>query len=463
MNQWLLFAFLWAPAVAYAQLTLVVNDLPDNTPDDAMIYVTGSFEGWSGGISAYALSEVSPGQWEITFTPTPGFIEYKFTRGNWDMVEGNENGGFLPNRSLTYDGTPQTEALTISSWEDLGGSGSTAAANVFVLDTDFYMPELDRYRRIWMYVPPNYESTNDHYKVLYMHDGQNVFDTSTSFSGEWQVDETLNDLFAAGDPGCIVVAIDNGGTERINEYSPWVNPSYGGGDGALYMEFIVETLKPYIDANYRTLPDREWTGIMGSSLGGLISTFGGLEHNETFSRIGAFSPSYWFSEESFAHAVGHSSAGPNRIYSIAGALEGDIMTGPAADMEVSFEAAGLEDSEHTLTVHDDGTHSEWYWAREFEAAYLWLWPEVADAIEAEAADEVAVRVYPNPAAKVAHLHCGRPMQVESLRVLDAGGKLLFQQRGWTDRLNLGEWPTVLVLQVLFTDGSERSVRFQHVD
>ena len=89
---------------------------------------------------------------------------------------------------------------------------------------------------------------------------------------------------------CIVVGIDNGGADRLNEYSPWVNAQYGGGQGDEYIEFLVSTLKPYIDANYRTLPGRNTTGIMGSSMGGLISMYGFSERQDIFAKAGMFSP-----------------------------------------------------------------------------------------------------------------------------------------------------------------------------
>ena len=205
--------------------------------------------------------------------------------------------------------------LEILGWEDLGSSNSTAADNVSVLDEDFYIPQLDRYRRIWIYLPPDYEDNPDqHYRVLYMHDGQNVFDESTSFAGEWEVDESLNDLFLDGDKGCIVVAIDNGADLRINEYSPWYNATYqAGGEGEAYVDFIVETLKPYIDSNFRTLPDRQHTGIMGSSLGGLISHYAMVEHPEVFGKVGVFSPAYWFNPEIYDHTAQNPIAEDTRL------------------------------------------------------------------------------------------------------------------------------------------------------
>src|SRR5205085_11725242 len=128
---------------------------------------------------------------------------------------------------------PQIFNLTVLSWEDISGSGpsSTAAANVQVLNTSFFMPQLNRSRKIWLYLPPDYYTTSKTYPVLYMEDGQNLFDNATSFSGEWQIDETLNTLHSQGNYGAIVVGIDNGGGERLNEYSPWVNATYGGGQG----------------------------------------------------------------------------------------------------------------------------------------------------------------------------------------------------------------------------------------
>ena len=282
-----------------AQLTIIVDQIPANTPAGAEVFIAGNFQNWNPGDQAYKLIENGNGDLEITFTPSMQNMQFKFTRGSWATVEGNENGGFLPDRTYTYSGGQQTLTLQILSWEDTGGSNSTAADNVSIVDTEFYMPQLDRFRKVWIYLPPDYNDNTDNYPVLYMHDGQNVFDASTSFSGEWEVDETLNTLHAAGDPGIIVVAVDNGGTHRIDEYSPWVHPTYGGGEGEAYMEFMSTTLKPFIDVTYRTLTDRANTAIMGSSLGGLISHYAAVEFQNVYGKIGIFSPSYWFANEAY--------------------------------------------------------------------------------------------------------------------------------------------------------------------
>lgn len=289
--------------------------------------------------------------------------------------------------------------------------------------------------------------------MLYMHDGQNVFDAATSFAGEWEVDETLNELFEAGDPGCIVVAIDNGGTHRIDEYSPWENENYGGGEGDLYLQFITETLKPYIDAEYRTLPEREWTGIMGSSMGGLISTYGGIEYSDVFSRIGTFSPSYWFSEESFEHVETTPHDEAMRIYTIVGSGEGTGMTEGVQTMELTYEGAGYESDEHQAIEHEDGQHSEWYWAREFAAAYLWLWPGSPASVADTGTGGYGLRIWPNPVVDTVHIECARPDRVTKTEVTDLTGKVLFTANQYVHEVSVGQWKSnVLLLRIHLSTG-----------
>ncbi|MFN2396927.1 MAG: alpha/beta hydrolase-fold protein, partial [Bacteroidales bacterium] len=261
-----------------AQVTFTLVSIPDYTPEADQIYIAGNFNGWDPGNTQYVLEKDDSNHWQITLD---GFsngetIEFKFTRGSWETVEKGTEGEEIGNRSFTF-GNGETVDITIHNWADNNGQGgnSTAAENVHIINEAFYMPQLDRNRRIWIYLPPDYDQTQKNYPVIYMHDGQNLFDVETSFMGEWEVDETLNDLAARGYNVPIVVGIDNGGNHRANEYLPYFFSNLNaGGEGDEYMEFIVETLKPFIDNEYRTLPDRENTGIIGSSLGGVISLYG---------------------------------------------------------------------------------------------------------------------------------------------------------------------------------------------
>lgn len=358
---------LWA-----AEITMIVTSLPGNTPPGDSIFVAGNFNEWNPGNPVFSLQPNTNGHPQIVITGS-GNIEFKFTRGSWQKVEGNAAGGYLPNRIFTF-GSADTLFITIQSWEDLGSTNSTAAENVIIMDNAFEMPQLNRTRRIWLYLPPGYETTTKHYPVLYMHDGQNLFDLYTSFAGEWEVDETLNALHAANREVPIVVGIDNGGAHRIAEYTPWVHPTYGGGDGELYAQFIVETLKPYIDSNYRTLPQREHTGVMGSSLGGLISHYIGLQYQDVFSKAGVFSPSFWFSDSCYSFTYETGKIHPMRYYMMGGTNESGNLVQQMNNMMDTLLAAGFSPEEVFLKTVPGGQHNELLWRTQFGQAYEWLFP-----------------------------------------------------------------------------------------
>lgn len=254
---------------------------------------------------------------------------------------------------------------------------STATPSVSVLDCRFTLPQLDRDRRVWLYLPPGYETSNERYPVLYMHDGQNLFDAATSYAGEWGVDEALDSLHAAGDPGVIVVGIDNGRERRLDEYSPWVSAEagMGGGEGAAYVDFLVETLKPYIDARYRTRPGRETTGVAGSSMGGLISLYAALRYPEVFGRVGVFSPAFWFAPEVFDLAEQTPLQSGTRLYMVTGGSEGDRAEAYAADherMAALLRSAAEQGSDVEAVLRPEATHSEQSWREAFPSAYRWL-------------------------------------------------------------------------------------------
>lgn len=440
---------------ASAQLTVVINSYPEDTPFADDIYIAGNFNAWNPGNPDYILDPQPDGTRLLTFSPAAGTLAFKFTRGDWGTVEGNEFGGFLPDRNYTYAGGIDTVYFDILTWEDTGGPTSTAAWNVNIMSESFYMPQLDANRRIWIYLPPDYATSIKNYKVLYMHDGQNVFDQSTSFAGEWKVDETLNDLFDEGDEGCIVVAIDNGGVDRLEEYSPWAMPDYGvTGHGEDYMAFIVSTLKPYVDANYRTRADRASTGLMGSSMGGLISHYGGITYNEVFSRIGIFSPSYWVSDSCFQITTATPHDATMRIYTIAGNLEGGSMVGNVMAMEDTYAAAGYDATEHQANIFADGQHSEWFWAREFEAAYEWLWQETPVGITTDNAAATGLKVFPNPANGTFYLQDIHSHDIQSISIYDMTGSRIVQLAGYQESITL-DLPMQQIMLVVEYEHHER--------
>jgi len=200
-------------------------------------------------------------------------------------------------------------------------SEHTIVGTVRVLD-QVYSPQLDNQRDILVYLPPDYDQSAARYPVMYMHDGQNLFDQATSVSGEWQVDETMEALSQAGYPAIVVGIPSLANHSRIDEYSPFRDPAHGGGKGEQYLAFIVETLKPQIDQQFRSLPDRLHTGMMGSSMGGLISLYAFFRYPEVFGFVGVMSPSLWFADRAIGPFVRAAPITSGIIYLDIGRLEG---------------------------------------------------------------------------------------------------------------------------------------------
>ncbi len=423
-----IFLFLLGLSPADAQLTIKVTAIPANTPPGSSIYIAGTFNNWDPADATKILTPLGGGQFSIVLNPPNGTVKFKFTRGTgWATVEGNANGTQQADHETTYNGQPKTVELPILTWEDLSGNtpaGSTAAANVQILDNNFSIPQLNRNRRIWLYLPPDYQTTTKKYPVLYMQDAQNLFDVTTSFSGEWEVDESLNQLFAQGDYGCIVVGIDNGGEHRLDEYSPWVNSEYNeGGEGGEYLDFMVNTLKPYIDANYRTLPGRLTTGLMGSSMGGLISMYGFSERQDIYSKAGIFSPAFWFGGSNPAnHVAAHPKQGEARVYFLAGGDEPAYVTQDVQAVANAMTTAGFTTNEKYIRLPNDGEHSEWFWKREFPAAYQWLFAGAVSAT-GEPKSDSDLQIFPNPAGSSVRIAGLKAGQKATIQIVGNDGKV----------------------------------------
>jgi len=356
-----------------AQLTIKITKIPLSTPANTTIYIAGDFNNWEPANEKHALIKKADGSYLAKISTGKEQINYKFTLGSWDKVECNAQGKEISNR-VAKSNKSDTVYAKIEAWKT-GIKKSTRASNVHIIAEDFYMPQFNRKRKIWIYLPPNYHQTQKKYPVLYMHDGQNLFDDTTSYAGEWGIDESLNKLFKETGKGYIVVGINHGDSLRGKELTPWVNILYGGGKGPVYVKFIVETLKPFIDKNYRTLPDRENTGVMGSSFGGINSFYTGLAYHNIFSKIGAFSPSFWYSDECYKMAEEFNKSASIKMYMLAGGNEYQGFEEQAKKMEQIFRKKGYSDKELLFKFVEEGTHSETFWRKEFLEAFKWLFLE----------------------------------------------------------------------------------------
>ncbi len=362
-----------------AQSVLKITRVPAATPPADTLFVAGSFNAWNPHSAAYRLTKNPDGSYQISLPASLGAIEYKFTRGSWSTAEAGADQQPLANRKADLR---QTSEVTneVLAWSTLGAAAPkkpTASSQVHLISAAFAMPQLGRRRRVLVYLPADYaQKPKQRYPVLYMHDGQNVFDEATSFSGEWGVDETLDRLRAAGqDPaGSIVVAVDNDSQHRADEYIPWRNAEIkAGGQGGAYVDFLALTLKPYVDAHYRTRPDAAHTGVAGSSLGGLISVYAALKYPRVFGEVGAFSPAFWVCNDSLrAFAKTHPAAPTARFYFVCGPQESETMLPLMTAWRDELRAEGVPAANLSFHAPADGQHREWFWQREFPAAYQYL-------------------------------------------------------------------------------------------
>lgn len=239
------------------------------------------------------------------------------------------------------------------------------------IDEHFEIPQLIKTRRITALLPADYDRTDRRYPVLYLQDGQNLFDDHAPF-GSWEVDKHLARMSDEGTGDLIVIAIDHAHEERIAEYTPSVKTRLGKGDGLQYADFLAHTLKPYVDAHFRTLPDRANTGIGGSSMGGLISLYAAMRHPDVYSRLLIFSPSLWVSPKLPYEFLNDALTFHGRIYLYGGARESSDMVRHLRQFEdwTRPHAHRIALKSH---IRDDGEHNEFNWGRVFPEAVRFLY------------------------------------------------------------------------------------------
>ncbi|MCA0133679.1 alpha/beta hydrolase [Winogradskyella alexanderae] len=246
-------------------------------------------------------------------------------------------------------------------------SQSTASKQVttFVIEA----PQLKTEKKIWVCLPKNYKNSKNRYPVIYMHDGQNLFDNETSYVGEWKIDEYLDSLETSES---IIVGIAHGNEKRIDELTPFKHEEYGGGLGDRYLEFIVNTLKPLIDLKYRTLGDVNNTTLFGSSLGGLISFYGAIEYPETFGNAIVFSPAFWINPEVYDLVKSATIPIGSRFYFLVGTAEGESMVPNQNKMVSLLLDKGIDSNNISNNIIENGEHNEQFWSEHFPKAYQWL-------------------------------------------------------------------------------------------
>lgn len=354
---------------AQYKVQFLINSIPKGNIQADSLFIAGSFNSWNPKDYRHSFRQDEKGNYVFNTELPAGLYEYKITRGGWDKVECKKGGENIANRLLKLE-SDTSITIEIEAWQDKSAvkeKKSTASANVRILTTSFKIPQLKRTRRIWIYLPPGYATSKQRYPVLYMHDGQNVFEDTTAYAGEWGVDEFLDTSKARK---CIVVAIDHGGDKRLNEYSPFDMEQYGKGEGKLYTDFLAKKLKKYIDRKFRTLKSKDNTFVAGSSMGGLISMYAILRYPKVFGGAGIFSPAFWVAPSIFEEIKSKGSKVKGKVFFYAGKLEGETMV--PLTIKAFGELAAVSGSKLETVIRDDGRHNESAWRKEFPLFYGWI-------------------------------------------------------------------------------------------
>jgi pullulanase len=230
-------------------------------------------------------------------------------------------------------------------------------------------------RAVYVWLPSSYEAEPERrYPVLYMQDGQNLFTDALAFGQEWQVDEHLERLSALGIEA-IVVGIPNGEERRLDEYSPFVDDQGRGGHGEAYVRFVVDEVMPAVSRQYRVIGTRDATGILGSSMGALISLYAFFTRPDTFGFVGAMSPSIWFADAAILDTAARAGFGGGRIYLDIGTEEGEAHVARVHQLHRLLLEKGYKQGESLFYVEEDhADHTEAAWAHRLRTALYFLLP-----------------------------------------------------------------------------------------
>ncbi len=281
------------------QSKVTIKIFSNSVDSTEQIYIAGNnkqFGNWQPNSIPFNYVD---GCWEQSFKfPRNTSLEFKFTKGSWENEALDENGNIPPNHSLKIL-NDTTLVYKIGYWKD--GFFNFKTDNRITGDLIYHKQMkfnglLPRDIVVWL--PPNYFfETDKHYPVLYMHDGQNLFDPSTSFTKtDWQLDETADSLIRNKKIESVILVGIYNTKDRSEEYSP--TPK-----GLKYMLFITEKLKPFIDSTYRTLPERENTAIGGASMGGLASLMLAWNFSAYFSKAACFSPAFKYDNFDYTEVI----------------------------------------------------------------------------------------------------------------------------------------------------------------
>ena len=262
----------------------------------------------------------------------------------------------------------------------VAGLESTASPNVTILSDTILVDyigaqETGHKRSLAIYLPTDYD-TNDstHYPVIYFMDGDSQFDQKIQEGVEWQVDEVIDSITAAGGPASIVVSVYNHPTDRLTEYKPFASKQVRNESvvtGPQHAEWLATDVKAWVDNNYRTLSDPQNTTIGGCSLGGLMSWYMISHFPDVYGNALVFSPSLWVGDEVYTWQDKIDDWSDKKIYLCAGTIEAPVLEW-AEKLHGLLEAKGMSAANLRLDPIQDEGHWHMCWRKAFRLAYPWI-------------------------------------------------------------------------------------------
>lgn len=360
-----LFVFTLA-LVASAQIKVTINATVQNINSSESVYLAGSIPqlgNWNPALTK--MNEVKPGYWSYSFEINkPDVLEFKFTKGSWSQEAANSD-GMVPGNNIAKVQSDTVLEYNICCWskaQTVAFKGQITGDVEYIrgIGAGDVLP-----RDIIILLPEGYKTSSERYPVLYMHDGQNIFDpTTVGFGVDWQIDEALDSLTRQGKVQKMIVVGVYNSRNRREEYS---NSPLGNE----YMKFLVNKVKPVIDSLYRTKPGRDYTWTAGSSMGGLISFMLLWEYNDIFSRAGCFSPAFKIDRFDYVSTVRRTAHKKKdfKLYIDNGGLGLEARLQPGIDEMVALlEEIGYKEGTDFVTVFDPmAEHNEPAWAKRVPA------------------------------------------------------------------------------------------------
>jgi len=368
------------------QSTTLMQDLPKimtnsglkiilkTDEDDARpVYISGNFNNWHTQDKNYMMEQIGANMYQFNFAidfDFPDELLYKFTKGDWSEVEIGKNNEITANRSSKMKSGIIEEYVPRwrKNWLPFKPS---YLPQVLLISDEFEIPQLNKTRKIWALLPHDYDKTTERYPVMYLQDAQNLFNEKTKY-GNWEIDKKLAVMAEYKIGKIIIIAIEHAEEDRIKEYNVG-KTVLGKGQGKKYIKFMTETLKPFVDSNFRTKKEREFTGIGGSSMGALVSIFSGLRYPEIYGKLMIFSPSLWVVPKLKIDSDATENS-DTKIYLYAGGDESATMIEHVKQFKKNSIASEFvkDKMKINLSINMEGTHSERYWSDEFPKAIEWL-------------------------------------------------------------------------------------------